>query len=151
MSVKKKVWYCGGLRFTCAQCGKCCSGAPGYVWVTKEEIERIAAFLGRPGRGLSKRHLRQIGIRYSLTEDSHTGACCFLENRNGRSGCSIYPVRPVQCRTWPFWDHNLECADAWVAASVGCQGMNEGKLFGVEEIGARCRARRVEDLPESLC
>ena len=48
------AWYRGGLRFSCTQCGKCCSGAPGYVWVTKDEIEQIAAFLGRPGRGLTK-------------------------------------------------------------------------------------------------
>jgi Fe-S-cluster containining protein len=33
------------LNFTCTQCGNCCSGEPGYVWVTKEEIRRIAEFL----------------------------------------------------------------------------------------------------------
>jgi hypothetical protein len=36
-------WYKDGLRFTCTGCGDCCTGAPGYVWVNKEEIEALAA------------------------------------------------------------------------------------------------------------
>lgn len=141
-------WYRGGLRFSCTQCGRCCSGAPGYVWVTKDEIERIAAFLGRPGRGLTSKHLRRVGIRYSLTEYASTGACCFLETRDGKATCAIYPVRPVQCRTWPFWDINLSSSDAWVAASVGCPGMNRGKYYDFQQIEKRLHARRVEDLQD---
>ena len=35
-------WYHAGLQFTCSQCGDCCSGAPGYVWVNQAEIDAIA-------------------------------------------------------------------------------------------------------------
>jgi uncharacterized protein len=41
-------WFKDGLHFTCTQCGKCCGGKPGYVWVNDEEIAAIAAFLGEP-------------------------------------------------------------------------------------------------------
>ena len=45
----RKEWYASGLRFTCeAGCGLCCTGAPGFVWVTAEEIADIAARLGLP-------------------------------------------------------------------------------------------------------
>lgn len=43
---KKKAstpWYADGLKFKCTGCGDCCTGAPGYVWVNKAEIEAIAA------------------------------------------------------------------------------------------------------------
>ena len=27
------TWYADGLRFTCTQCGNCCTGQPGFVWI----------------------------------------------------------------------------------------------------------------------
>ena len=38
MVMPKFPWYAAGLRFFCTQCGDCCSGAPGFVWVNEEEI-----------------------------------------------------------------------------------------------------------------
>jgi hypothetical protein len=149
-SLSNQPWYCDGLRFACEQCGGCCSGAPGYVFVTGEEIGKIAAFLGRPGKGLTKEHLRRVGIRHSLTEDSRTGDCCFLQRRDGRLSCRIYPVRPLQCRTWPFWESNLRSPDHWASAADGCPGINQGPHFAFVQIQIRRNARRWEDLPECL-
>jgi Fe-S-cluster containining protein len=137
-------WYSTGLRFTCTQCGNCCTGAPGYVYVTREEIDRIAAFLGRPALG--REHLRRVGIRYSLTEDRQNGDCCFLRHEGGRRMCAIYPVRPLQCRTWPFWDLNLDSPRAWAEAALGCPGMNHGEHHEFVQIEIRRTARRKEDL-----
>ena len=39
-------WYKDGLQFTCTQCGDCCTGAPGVVWVTDDELREIADYLG---------------------------------------------------------------------------------------------------------
>jgi len=143
-----KIWYEAGLRFTCTQCGNCCTGAPGYVWVTKREIERIAAFLGRPGRGLTREHLRRVGIRHSLTENARTGDCCFLKTQNnGQRQCSIYPVRPLQCRTWPFWKWNLKSPDDWQEAAATCPGMNHGRHHDYVQIQVRANAKKWEDLP----
>ena len=38
----KSLWYRDGLRFECTQCGKCCTGAPGYVWVDDDEVEALS-------------------------------------------------------------------------------------------------------------
>lgn len=122
----KQRWYEQGLKFTCTQCGNCCSGDPGYVWATKEEIARISEFLGRTDQWLDKKHLRRVGFRYSLTERPD-GDCIFLTRDKGKVGCSIYPVRPLQCRTWPFWTTNVASADAWARTSQNCPGMNNGK------------------------
>jgi len=124
--VAKQRWYEQGLKFTCTQCGNCCSGDPGYVWATKEEIARISEFLGRTDQWLDKKHLRRVGFRYSLTERPD-GDCIFLTRDKGKVGCSIYPVRPLQCRTWPFWTTNVASADAWARTSQNCPGMNNGK------------------------
>ena len=43
---RKKPWYKDGLRFECTQCGACCSGEPGFVWVADEEIAGMAGLLG---------------------------------------------------------------------------------------------------------
>lgn len=141
-------WYRSGLSFTCTQCGNCCTGAPGYVYVSPEEIARISAFLGRTDGTLDKKHLRKVGRRLSLTEDKASGDCCFLVHKDGKRTCSIYPVRPLQCRTWPFWDINLESIDDWNEAAVNCPGMNRGKRYDFVQIEIRRKAERIEDLPQ---
>ena len=128
MSDMRNKWYAEGLRFSCDECGNCCTGPPGYVWVSREEIRRISAFLGRTDNWLEGEHLRRIGFKYSLVEKTN-GDCVFLVPAgNGHRGCSIYPVRPLQCRTWPFWDVNLKTPRAWAeAADNTCPGMNNGQ------------------------
>ena len=42
----KVPWYKKGLKFECTQCGNCCTGAPGFVWVNKAEIDAMAGELG---------------------------------------------------------------------------------------------------------
>jgi Fe-S-cluster containining protein len=134
-SVFREKWYKGGLRFTCTQCGNCCTGEEGYVWVTKEEIRRIAQYLGREDDWLPKRVLRRVGFRYSLTESKRNGDCVFLKRTNGKvAGCEIYPVRPLQCRTWPFWNYNLSTTGHWAESADNCPGMNNGKRYTFERI-----------------
>src|SRR5205823_13718223 len=88
-----KPWYADGLKFTCTQCGNCCSGAPGYVWITADDRQKIAEFLHVPGGDLDERYMRRVGVRYSLTEKPG-GDCIFLRETNGKRICGIYPVRP---------------------------------------------------------
>ena len=38
----EQPWYAEGLKFTCTQCGNCCTGGPGFVWISREEIRRLA-------------------------------------------------------------------------------------------------------------
>lgn len=129
----KEAWYQAGLSFECTQCGHCCSGDPGYVWATKEEIRRISKFLGRTDGRLDKKHLRRVRFRYSLTERSN-GDCIFLKREGGKAICEIYPVRPLQCRTWPFWRRNLRSAHDWNQAQKTCPGMDCGKHYDFVQI-----------------
>jgi Fe-S-cluster containining protein len=123
------------LRFTCTQCGDCCTGAPGYVWVTDDELETIANYLGRPPVEVRALYSRKARGRQTLREKSN-GDCVFYDSTKG---CTIYPVRPPQCRTWPFWESNVETPEEWQKTCGLCPGSGQGELIPVEEISRRLK------------
>jgi Fe-S-cluster containining protein len=160
------TWYAAGLRFTCTQCGNCCTGGPGYVWISDEEVERLAAHLKLSVEDTIERYCRRIGSRLSLNEIRNPRGeydCIFLKEErvppaNGgdtvvhaQRSCGIYPVRPLQCRTWPFWDGNLASPEIWEYSAQRCHGMNRGsRVFSRQEIEALRDAQRwPEDPPTS--
>jgi uncharacterized protein len=128
-------WYHAGLRFTCTMCGHCCTGDPGYVWVSDDEIDRIAASLGEDRREFVAVRTRNSRGKVTLREKAN-GDCIFYEH--GR-GCTIYQVRPAQCRTWPFWESNLTSPEDWDRTERVCPGSGEGELIPVEEITRRLK------------
>ena len=150
MSIKKKTpWYVAGLHFECMQCSRCCSGpGEGYIWVTKPEIEFIADFLKISIGELRKKYLRRVSLRTTIIEHCVTRDCIFLQNVEGRKICVIYPVRPSQCRTWPFWSDNLTNPNAWNKAAEKCPGLNRGKLYTREEIEQIKRRKKWWQVPE---
>jgi Fe-S-cluster containining protein len=123
-------WYHDGLAFSCTRCGACCTGAPGFVWVSEEEIDALAQFRGQTAQEFSKQFVRQVGEHYSLIERPG-GDCIFWD---AQKGCTVYPARPVQCRTWPFWPENVETPAAWRRTTKVCPGSGRGRLYRVEEI-----------------
>src|SRR4051794_30599478 len=125
MSSEATPWYRDGLRFACTRCGACCTGAPGYVWVDAEEIARLAAFRGLPIDEFSRAFVRRVGDRYSLIEKP--GGDCVFWDRS--AGCTVYPERPVQCRTWPFWTQNIETSADWKSTMRACPGSGQGPLY----------------------
>lgn len=124
-------WFKDGLRFSCTQCGNCCTGAPGYVWVNAEECAALAAQLGLSIDDFNSKYVRQIGIRKSLIERPN-GDCIFF-NQETR-GCTVYEARPRQCRTWPFWESNVRTPEAWQETCRVCPGSGKGKLVSLERI-----------------
>lgn len=155
-------WYGGGLHFTCTQCGNCCTGGPGYVWISQKELQRLADHLKLSVRQVIKQYCRKIGNQYSLKELRNTRGeydCIFLKEEkvpvekdgqqvvHTKRGCTIYPVRPLQCRTWPFWDGNLASPEMWALSSQRCHGMNNGaRTFTREQIEA---LRDAKDWPQN--
>ena len=132
-------WYRDGLSFECTRCGACCTGAPGYVWVDADEIVRLAAFRGETVDQFSQKYVRRVGNRYSLIEKPG-GDCIFWDRR---AGCTVYPARPVQCQTWPFWPENLETAEDWERVERACPGSGQGRWFSLEEIRATAARIRI--------
>lgn len=130
-------WYSGGLKFSCTQCGRCCTGPPGYVWFSPEEARDIADYLNINEDKFLQSYAHQIKGRWSLNEiqRGREHDCVFLARTpQGQATCSIYSVRPTQCRTWPFWPENLSTPTQWRRVARSCPGVNQGQLYGVEQI-----------------
>jgi Fe-S-cluster containining protein len=138
----KKSWYAAGLHFECTGCGNCCSGPDeGYIWVTRPEIELIANYLKMTREQLRKKYIKRVGLRSTIIEQVGTNDCIFLREVDGRKRCMIYPVRPNQCRDWPFWPGNLARPGDWNRAAQKCAGINRGRHYSFDEI-ARIKANK---------
>ena len=161
LRAEKTPWYADGLQFTCTQCGNCCTGAPGFVWISQEEIGRLANHLQLSIDEVTARYCRTVWGRISLIEHRNERGehdCIFLkeertERKEGdqtlvqtKRSCTVYPVRPLQCRTWPFWDSNLSDPAIWNNAAERCHGMNHGRTFTSDKMEALRDAR---DWPEN--
>jgi Fe-S-cluster containining protein len=126
-----KPWFRDGLRFKCTQCGNCCTGAPGFVWVNKEEVAALAARLNLSVDDFERDYVRKVGVRKSLIEYDN-GDCVFFDGESRR--CTVYEDRPRQCRTWPFWESNVRTPEAWQETCEICPGSGHGTLVPVEKI-----------------
>lgn len=121
---KELPWYKEGVRFTCTECGKCCTGPSGFVWVTEEEMLAMAAFLGIALDLFKRKYMRRKDNRYALVEKKNQNNefdCIFLKAKK----CQIYQARPKQCRTYPFWRENLTSEESWESASNYCEGIHD--------------------------
>lgn len=132
-------WYAKGLKFSCTQCGNCCSGPPGYVWFTDQEAQAMASFLQLELPTFLRRFAHTVNGKWTLNDyqspESKGYDCVFLRrDESGKSLCGIYSVRPQQCRTWPFWPELLASENSWRRAKQKCPGMDQGKLYPLEEI-----------------
>jgi Fe-S-cluster containining protein len=132
-------WYHAGLRFQCTRCGHCCTGEPGNVWVNEEEVAAIAAHRGETVEVVTAVYTRPEGRRRSLREKAN-GDCVFYDRDEG---CTVYPVRPRQCRTWPFWEGNVVTPAAWEQTCKICPGSGKGELIPAEEITRRMKVIRL--------
>lgn len=153
-------WYAEGLKFQCTQCGNCCTGGPGYVWLSDVEIDRFAASLNIERTAFLKKYCRLINGHVSLKERKNLRNeydCVFLKEidieTDGKIGkkrvCTCYDVRPLQCRTWPFWDGLLGSKKAWDSAKKTCPGLDRGRAYTQEQIEALRDATDWPDRPPS--
>ena len=121
--IRKKGFDFGFDPGACQKCpGNCCCGESGNVWVSQEEILLICDFLGINTIDFMKNYVNRIGSRLSIKErfTGHDYECIFF-NGNARN-CSIYAVRPVQCRQFPFWEYFKRHRDQVIKE---CPGIRE--------------------------
>jgi Fe-S-cluster containining protein len=115
--------------FRCQQCGECCRGEDNSVVVFPGEIRRIQNVTGLdwleavapPEEGEWDREGCFHTLEWRLLKEND--ACRFYQNGQ----CNIYPIRPMLCRTYPFY-------------------LDEGRLMHSE-----CRGLGCEIKPEQAC
>ncbi|CEG43880.1 Predicted spermine/spermidine synthase [Plasmopara halstedii] len=116
------------LRFRCTECGKCCTGRGGRVRVNDREIKELAAFKNLTVNDFKRKHTLELNKNNNgqnvtqsiLLQTSDDNQCIFLQG----SKCSVYKVRPTQCRTFPWWPEHLVSEYDWQLAANQCEGIH---------------------------
>lgn len=108
------------FRFRCTACGRCCQG-PGSVYFTDADLEAVYAHLklttATARRELYKRLIQHKENGYHV---HHTDDACILLDEQQR--CSVYPVRPMQCSSFPFWPSTFASRDDLEEVMTECPG-----------------------------
>lgn len=119
------------LRFHCTGCGQCCTGGDDhYIAMSAKEAERIRQHLQISDNWFRRRYVSHL-TRNTLTARMHNGRCVFLGQDKK---CRIYSLRPVQCRTYPYWAEVLESKQTWDAEAIHCEGINMGAIIPIKDI-----------------
>lgn len=120
------------LRFACTGCARCCVTGGGYhLFLSADEAEGIRAYLELSRSWFRRRYLRRLreGERVAASHDD--GRCVFLD---ARGACTVYPVRPLQCRAYPFWPE-IACREMdWRRESRRCEGIDRGAVVPLTRI-----------------
>ena len=115
-----------GLRFECQPgCTDCCE-QKGFVYLTQEDVPRMAQFLGMTPAAFERKYVYRTRNRRRLRVPRYS-QCSFL--RDG--GCSIHPAKPTQCRIFPFWPELLGNRREWLKTAKYCPGMGKGPLIQI--------------------
>ncbi|MEQ9365116.1 MAG: YkgJ family cysteine cluster protein [Leptospirales bacterium] len=108
------------FRFKCTGCGNCCKG-PGSVYFTPADLKAIEEHLDlktpAERRALRERIIQREENGYAV---HRTGGACYFLDENNR--CTIYPVRPLQCSTFPFWPSTFASRQDLEDVIVECPG-----------------------------
>lgn len=135
------------MGFKCLGCGRCCIGEDNSVVVFPFEIRRIMQYTGEtwlqtvepPAEGEWDLHGNFHTLEWRIRKE---GASCKFYSGNG---CRIYEVRPMICRTYPFYLDNdvLRCSE--------CLGLGIENGPHDAEIMAACLIKRcVIEIEESI-
>jgi Fe-S-cluster containining protein len=111
-------------------------GKYGYVYLSFSDRKRLAAHFKLSTSQFTAQYTKKVDGLYEL---KYTGKDCpFLEENK----CLVYPARPWQCRTWPFWPENMD-QQVWDQEVVpSCPGAGKGKLYSAEEIEEILKKKR---------
>lgn len=117
-------WF-ENLSFGCTQCGKCCRGKIN-VFINEEEISQMADYLNLNDDFLfAEKYTKTIRQNdqtlISLKSKPNRNECVFLDSSSKK--CTIYDVRPTQCRTYPFWPQNVIGSSEWESEARRCEGI----------------------------
>lgn len=120
-----------GLCFTCQrQCAACCK-IPGRVEISEEDAVRMAAHLGMKADAFHRKYTR---VKNRLLLKERDDGSCVMLGKDDK--CMVYPVRPRQCSSYPFWDEILANDFTWLLEKNMCPGIDVGKKYSPEEIDA---------------
>jgi uncharacterized protein len=102
--------------FKCRQCGDCCKGYGG-TFISEREIEKIAAYIHTDPNGFVNSYCQISGGKTILAQAENM-YCIFWDGL-----CTIHPVKPRMCKTWPFIESVIFDFNNWHIMASLCPGI----------------------------
>lgn len=138
-------FYKNGLKFECQRCSFCCGHSPGFVYLSKRDLTVLCEHFNLKAKEFIEKYCRWADYYYG------TKVLALKEQKNydcilWKNGCSAYKARPVQCLTYPFWNWIIESEQSWQDCAKECPGINNGKLWNIQEIEEN-KAAYVHNIP----
>lgn len=137
-------FYDKGLNFECRQCSKCCRHESGLVLLSKADLLKLCNITTMTESEFLLKYCRVVNYQnenhVSLIEKDNKD-CVFWQD-----GCSVYEARPLQCKSYPFWERILDPL-AWQEESQSCIGINSSaNLVSKETIDNFIKQKELEPL-----
>lgn len=130
IETKNEPWFDDGLRFKCTGCGKCCTGSPGYVYLSSMDLDRLSEHFKLSREEFARKYTRLVEDQYALLDRPKTYDCIFLKDNQ----CTVYDARPTQCKTFPWWIQHLREPEDWEEAAKRCEGINHPEAPAVPSL-----------------
>jgi Fe-S-cluster containining protein len=131
------------MRFQCqAGCTACCD-QQGFVYLTEEDIPRLAGFVKLTTMAFEARYVFRTKNLRRLRVPRHA-QCEFLKD----GGCSVHPAKPLQCRAFPYWPELVGNKRNWEKTGNWCPGVGKGKLVNIQL--ARAEAAEMKEAHPQL-
>ena len=131
----KNINYKEGIKFECQSSGNCCvsRGSYGFVYLSLKDIKRFSIFFNLSIDEFKSKYCQITdGFIHLIEKNELEGKCIFLKNKK----CTVYKNRPSQCRTWPFWNENMN-AKVWNEdISINCPGIGKGDIIKPKKIAS---------------
>jgi Fe-S-cluster containining protein len=128
-----KINYKNGIRFKCQGSGNCCVSREsyGFVYLSNKDIIRFSKYFKLSLKKFQDKYCQITdGFIHLIEKKKLEGNCIFLKDKR----CSVYEGRPSQCRTWPFWNENMNSKIWSENISINCPGVGKGKVIKAKAI-----------------
>ena len=102
--------------FNCTKCGDCCKGYGG-TFVTAQDIDAIAGYINADPKRFVADYCRLSGNKPVIAQGKN-GYCIFWDKL-----CTIHPVKPRMCKSWPFLESVLIDTNNWHIMAALCAGI----------------------------
>jgi len=113
------------VGFVCEKCGRCCGDTEDtvrHILLLKTEAEKISKETSQKIEEFTQQVYGFEPYVYEMKKTKNEEKCLFLENNR----CTIYEIRPLICRFYPFELKNLGNDKYLFSFTIKCKGIGQG-------------------------
>lgn len=120
------------VLFQCSKCGLCCGDTKEktrHILLLESEVNSISAETGLPKQKFTKEITGKTPYSYEMKKSSEC-KCFFLKDNQ----CSIYTLRPLICRFYPFeLKFELDKDRHVFDFTIECLGIGKGRMMTIKD------------------